>query len=133
MRTDYAERARARVGTRFRPQGRDERGLDCVGLVIATYGIPIGSVRRDYRLKGDHRAEAEQVLAQFFRRLRKREARPGDALLMEVVSDQLHLAVLTACGVVHAHAGLMRVVETPGEPEWPVIGIYRKRTRERSS
>ena len=34
-------------------------------------------------------------------------------------------------GFVHAHAGIGRVVETPGEPEWPVIGTYRKRLRKR--
>jgi hypothetical protein len=102
-------------------------------LVIATYGIPADRVRRNYRLKGDHLPEAEQVLAQFFRRVGKSQARPGDAVLMQVARDQLHLGVLTSAGFVHAHAGLGRVVETPGAPEWLVIGVYRRRTRERSS
>jgi hypothetical protein len=48
---------------------------------------------------------------------------------MEPAAEQLHLAVLTDAGFVHAHAGLRRVVETAGMPEWPVIGIYRKRAK----
>jgi hypothetical protein len=56
MRTDFAERARAHVGTRFRPQGRDPRfGLDCVGLILCTFGLPADAVRKDYRLRGEHR------------------------------------------------------------------------------
>jgi len=30
---------------------------------------------------------------------------------------------------VHAHAGIRRVVETPGMPEWPVVAAYRRRVR----
>ena len=51
MPRDYAERARALVGTRFRAQGRGVGGLDCVGVVLATFGLPLHLVRRDYRLR----------------------------------------------------------------------------------
>lgn len=133
MRTNYAEHARALVGTRFRPQGRDSCGLDCVGLAIETFGIRADAVRRNYRLKGDHRREVETGLTKYFRRISKRDAKDGDVLLLKVARDQLHLAVRTDGGFVHAHAGLGRVVETPGEPEWPLIGVYRKRITDRSS
>jgi hypothetical protein len=133
MRPDYGKRARALVGTQFRPQGRDRSGLDCVGLLMATYGIPVDRVRRNYRVKGDHRREAEQVLAQHFRRVPPGQALSGDALLFQIARDQLHFGVWTDAGFVHAHAGLKRVVETPGFPEWPLIAVYRKRARERSS
>jgi hypothetical protein len=53
-------------------------------------------------------------------------------LLLAPAGDQLHLAIRCAQGFVHAHAGIGRVVETPGEPQWPVLAVYRKRTRERS-
>lgn len=46
-----------------------------------------------------------------------------------VIQAQLHLAVRTKQGFVHAHAGIRRVVETPGEPQWPLLGAYRKRRR----
>jgi hypothetical protein len=124
---DYAERARALVGTRFRPQGRGELGLDCIGVAIATYALKPSTVRGDYRLKGNHVAEMRDVLHHHFRRVPVGQARTGDLLLMQVASDQLHFAVKTEAGFVHAHAALRRVVETPGTPEWPVLGTYRRR------
>jgi hypothetical protein len=124
---DFAERARALVGTRFRPQGRGAEGLDCVGVAMATFGVPLEAVRRDYRIRGDHEAEMHAALAEHFRRVRSAERRAGDLILMRVAKDQVHLGVCTARGFVHAHAGLRRVVETPGNPEWPLIAVYRKR------
>jgi lipoprotein Spr len=127
MRPDFGERARAFVGTRFRPQGRDPSlGLDCVGLLLCTFGIPIESVRRNYLLRGDHRAEIERELTANFRRVRSAK-RTGDLMLLSIASDQLHFGIRTDRGFVHAHAGLGRVVETPGEPPWRVLAIYRKR------
>jgi hypothetical protein len=133
MPIDFAERARALVGTRFRPQGRGPEGLDCVGLVLATYAIPSAEVRRDYRIRGNHRAETTRALGRYFRSIPKASVRPGDVMLLSVAADQLHLAVRTALGMVHAHAGLGRVVETPGAPEWPLLGVYRRRIRKRSN
>lgn len=124
---DYAERARALVGTRFRLQGRSELGLDCVGVAIATYGLPEGGIRGDYRLRDDHLGEVREALTRHFRRVPTRWLKSGDLMLMRVASDQLHLGTRTAAGFVHAHAGLRRVVETPGMPEWPLLGVYRRR------
>ena len=128
MAIDDAARARALVGVPFRAQGRDpQRGLDCVGLVITACALPEGLTRRDYRLRGDHRNELTRELPRHFRRVSRKQRRAGDLILMAVAEDQMHLGVLTDRGFVHADARLRRVVETPGEPEWPVIGIYRKR------
>ena len=124
----YSARAMALVGTRFRAQGRGPDGLDCVGLVIATFGIPVDSAPRNYRLRGDHLARARQCLDPHFRRVPVSQLRPGDVFLLKL-GVQLHLAVRTAQGFVHAHANIRRVVETPGMPEWPIAGVYRKRRR----
>ncbi|HET9336596.1 MAG TPA: NlpC/P60 family protein [Sphingomicrobium sp.] len=127
----HAERSRALIGTRFRPQGRDpETGVDCVGLTLAAYDLPVDLVRADYRLRGNYRAEVIHTLLRSFRRVTRKQARPGDLLLLAVAVDQLHLAVLTDGGFVHADARLRRVVETPGEPGWPLVAAYR-RCRER--
>jgi lipoprotein Spr len=126
---DFPQRARALVGTPFRPQGRSELGLDCIGLILATFEIPTDAVRRNYRLRGDHRAELEGGLRAHFRRVSGQRAQAGDVILMAVTESQFHLGVRTAAGLVHAHAGIGRIVETPGSPQWPVIGIYRKRVR----
>ncbi|HEX5257575.1 MAG TPA: NlpC/P60 family protein [Sphingomicrobium sp.] len=127
MKIDYAERARALVGTRFRPQGRHAQGLDCVGVAVATYRVPAEKVRRDYRLRGDHEAEIRAALNEKFRRIPATQLRAGDLMLMRVSNDQLHLGIRTEAGFVHAHARLCRVVETPGMPEWPLVGAYRRR------
>jgi len=130
MATDYAERSRALVGTRFRPQGRSETELDCVGVVLSTFGLANDTVRRDYRMRGDHRSEIESKLMERFRRVPKAQLRTGDVMLLEIATEQMHLAVRTERGFVHGHAGIGRVVETPGLPEWRLLGVYRKR-RER--
>jgi cell wall-associated NlpC family hydrolase len=131
MTIDYAGRARALVGTRFRAQGRDANGLDCVGVIVATFGIDADEVRRDYKLSSDHRQEVTETLGRHFRKVPRAWLRPGDLLLMSVGDRQTHLAVRTDAGFVHAHAGIRRVVETPSMPEWPVLGIYRRRSRKR--
>jgi len=128
MGQDYSTSARALVGIPFRPQGRDPRaGLDCVGLVLLTYGIAMDAVRRNYRLSGDHRAEAERELARFFRRARAHVPRRGDLMLLAVTAEQLHFGIRTDIGFVHADARLGRVVETPGTPRWPLLATYRRR------
>lgn len=129
MTEDYVGRARAMIGTPFRPQGRGRDGVDCAGLILAVFAIDAALVGRDYALRGDHRAELVAQLRRFFRPVRKGEARSGDVLLLEAAPDQLHLAVATRQGFIHAHAGLRKVVETPGAPPWPILGRYRRRVR----
>lgn len=121
-------RARALVGTPFRPQGREPgTGLDCVGLVLSAFEISPDSVRRNYRLRGDHRPEINAGLMRQFRKVARNTSRPGDVLLCAICNDQLHLAISCGASFVHADARLRRIVETPGEPAWPIIGVYRQR------
>jgi hypothetical protein len=130
IRSVHVERARALVGVRFRPQGRDAAtGLDCVGVIVAGFALPNESVRKDYRIRGPHRSVIEQGLAQYFRRVARTRAREGDVLLLAVARDQFHLAIRTRRGFVHADAGLGKVVETPGAPPWPIAGVWRRRVR----
>lgn len=131
MSNEVVARARALVGTRFRPQGRTSvQGLDCIGLACAAFSIPVAGVPADYRLRGRDRGRLEEEMTRFFRRVSKRSARSGDLLLLSVAPDQPHLAVLTERGFVHADAGLRKVVETPGPPEWPIISVWRRRKRK---
>jgi hypothetical protein len=127
MTMDYAARAQALVGMRFRLQGRGEGGLDCIGLVLTTFGIPANDVRRDYRIAGNSIREVRVRLDEHFRRVSKAELKSGDVMLLGAGKEQLHLAVRTEQGFVHAHAGIRGVVETPGMPEWTLLGVYRKR------
>jgi murein DD-endopeptidase / murein LD-carboxypeptidase len=129
MKIDYAARARALVGVPFRTQGRGEGGLDCVGVVVETFGIEPETVRRNYRLRGNHFEELTKCLDAEFRRVPNTQLRLGDVMLLAAGPDQPHLAIRTDGGFVHAHAGIRRVVETPGRAEWPLLRVYRKRSR----
>lgn len=129
---DLAGRAQAFAGTPFRAQGRDPAtGLDCLGLIIAAGGLPADAGRRDYRLRGDHRAKLMRGLLPWFRRVSRPRRRPGDVLVLRSGAEQVHLAVLTERGFVHADARIGRVVETPGLPRWPLVAVFRRRVRAR--
>jgi murein DD-endopeptidase / murein LD-carboxypeptidase len=121
-----AERARALIGARFRPQGRSAaEGLDCVGLAAAALGRA-ADAPRDYPLRYGDAAAAERMLAEAgLARIAPDKAGAGDLLLMRSGPAQLHLAVRTACGFIHADAGLRRVTERPGAPPWPVLSAWR--------
>ncbi|WP_308517468.1 peptidoglycan endopeptidase [Sphingomonas flavescens] len=129
MTIDYAARAQALVGARFRPQGRGAEGFDCIGVVAAAFSIPAGQVRADYSLRAQDLSKVKAGLLHQFRRVGADAMQPGDVLLLQPGSRQFHLAVRTARGFVHAHAALRRVVEVPGLPEWPLLGVFRKRRR----
>lgn len=127
----HVERARALLGTRFRPQGRGAEGVDCVGLILIAFGIAPDAVRRNYMLRGAHLDELQEVILRFFRKVR--HARLGDLLLLAPSADQYHLAIHSGEGHIHADAGLRRVVETPGAPRWPIVGIYRRLSGRKGS
>jgi hypothetical protein len=129
---DIAARARALVGTRFRPQGRSARdGLDCVGAAALAAGIPADRIARDYRLRG-------QKLADIEHQLRDLGCTPvaggavelGDVLLCEAGPAQFHMAIVTPGAFVHADASLRRVVERPLPIPWPVVGAWRTTEEE---
>ena len=116
-------RARALIGTRFRPQGREAaHGLDCIGLVAAA--IDVRTLPRDYALRGESAARLAAELRQAG--LRPVDGmRPGDVLVFAPGPAQLHLGLFTGTGLIHADAGLRRVVERPLPLPWPLIGIWR--------
>jgi len=120
---DILARARAAIGARYRPQGRAiEQGLDCIGLVALA--LDVRPVPGDYALRGgsDRRVAAE---------LRAVGLTPaesmtaGDVLVFRTGAGQLHLGLFTGTALVHADAGLRRVVERPLPLPWPLIGIWR--------
>jgi cell wall-associated NlpC family hydrolase len=114
------------VGTRFRPQGRlPGVGLDCVG-VVQVAARAAGAVLPDavdYDLRGSGAERLDAVLAAAMRAVPV--AAVGDVVLVSPGAGLRHLAVVTDLGVVHAHAGLRRVVEGPCDPAWERIGAFR--------
>lgn len=104
------------VGVRFRPQGCDPAtGLDCVGLVCAAYAAAGSRLVRPpaYPLRGWSRGRVEAGLAHAGFVPVAGGARAGDVALIALAAGQFHLGLIGPVSLVHAHAGLRRVVETP--------------------
>ncbi len=123
-----AAAALAAVGSRFRLHGRDPAsGLDCVGVAALALraGGYSGAVPSGYAMRGgDPQAFAARFDAVL---VRADGGAVGDVVLMRAGPAQFHLGVIAGGGMVHADAGLRRVVLRPGAPAWPVIGAWRVR------
>ncbi|OAN64845.1 hypothetical protein [Sphingomonas sp. TDK1] len=114
--------ARAAIGARFRLHGRDAAGgLDCVGLAALAVGRP--AVDR-YALRTDDLDWAAAAL-RAAGLVEVTDAAPGDVLLCRSGAGQLHLAIRSEDGIIHADAMARRVVERPGPVPWPVLSCWR--------
>ena len=125
------------IGTPFRLHGRNPKtGVDCVGLVSAAFS------RIDRRFDPPSQyALRNRTIAPLLDRLDTAPARrlpsgdparqTGDICLCTLGSGQHHVVILAgpaagrAVSFIHAHAGLRRVVQTPGPPPWPVLASWR--------
>jgi len=126
LRARIAAEALALVGVPFRLHGRTVAGLDCVGLALLAArraGSRIGAGPA-YQLRGMAPERAAHFLAEAgLTPVAAAEA--GDLLLARTGAMQLHLMIPAGRGLVHAHAGLRRVVLMPGPSPWPVLGQWR--------
>lgn len=114
------------VGTPFRMQGRlPGTGLDCLGVVAEAARAAGGELRLPaYTLDGDHAALTRSwPTALGCVAVDKAEA--GDVLVTAPSRHRRHFAVVTPAGVVHAHAGIGRVVEGPLDRDWSVLAAWR--------
>lgn len=120
--------ARGCVGTRFRVQGRVPGvGLDCAG-VVQVAARAAGTALPDepgYSLRGEGLARVDALIAAAMERVDAADA--GDVLLFDPGGGMRHLGVWTGTSLIHAHAGLRRVVEGPADPAWALIGAFRFR------
>ena len=126
-REEIVARARALIGVRFRPQGRDpDHGLDCIGVAMMATGVPKERVRSDYGL---HSSDPNEMNSGFdrsgFIRIAPAAARDGDILLVRPQPSALHVVILTDAGYLHADIRRRKVVEVPGAVPWPVLSAWR--------
>lgn len=121
-----AQAAAALEGTPFRLHGRDPRfGLDCVGVVLHALhaaGLPPPPLPA-YGLRniGNPRFIDAADQAGFNTLAASLPPQTGDILVVEPGPAQLHLLVCVAPdSLIHAHAGLRRVVRMPAPGPWPI-------------
>ena len=124
-----AEAAASFLGAPFRLYGRDAKhGLDCVGLVITRLraigiepAIPVGYGLRNRSIERwlSHADQSSLVTV-------KAPILPGDILLVRSGPHQQHLMIAEhEATVIHAHAGLRRVVREPFEWRTTCLNQWR--------
>ncbi|MBW8785193.1 MAG: hypothetical protein JF593_11265 [Novosphingobium sp.] len=126
---ELADAAERLVGCPFRLHGRDPAtGLDCLGVLAAALasGGRVAPLPTRYTL----RRKADPLPTGIAESLglvpTSGAAARGDVLLFDVGPCQLHLAVAAGdARLVHAHAGLRRVVVGPLPPEWRRVAHWR--------
>ena len=124
-----AEAARALIGSPFRLHGRDPAtGLDCVGLVsaaLAASGVR-PAVPTGYSLRNLDIAQWLPLAQQSGLVPAPGAICAGEVLLIALAHCQHHLVIAAdAVTVIHAHAGLRRVVLQPLDPAWQVHAKWR--------
>lgn len=124
-----AKAAQALVGCPFRLHGRDPAiGLDCVGLVasaLARTGVeavpPSG-----YGLRNIGIGQWLPLAHLSGLRPAPGPVAAGDVLLIALAHCQHHLVIAADTrSVIHAHAGLRRVVRQPLDTSWQVEAKWR--------
>lgn len=119
--------ARSYIGVRYRHQGRNRLGVDCIGLVVLV-GRSCGIEVRDvggYARRGDGDVLVSQLESQCLR-LARGAQQAGDILLLDFGSGPQHIAIMTDAGMVHAYAGARRVVEHRIDEMWAarIVAAY---------
>ena len=125
----FAREAEDLVGSPFRLHGRDPvHGLDCVGVALLALrrcgiGVPdIGgyALRLGEPDRFIPRAEGYGFEPAYGSLL------AGDLVILRPSACQLHVAIVSiAGGMIHAHAGLGRVVHQAAAGDWPLQSHWR--------
>lgn len=122
------DHARKFIGVPWRHQGRSERGLDCIGLVVRV-AHDLGLSDYDnfgYRRIAEARRLEEELDSQMLR-VPEHLAKPGDVLLMQYAGNPQHVGIKTDYGVIHAMITAKKVVEHRLDHVWAsrVIRAYQ--------
>jgi hypothetical protein len=90
-------------------------------LAAQAYGLNCNAIPA-YTLGGDYCDILDSTL-RAMNCSQVKEPQPADLVVFALAIDHRHLAIMTEKGIIHAHAGLGRVVEGP-IPNWPVVAFW---------
>lgn len=127
-RDEIVAEARRWVGTPYRDLGRNEHGLDCVGLILVVYG-GLGII--NYTVPTYSRTPDGTFLSHFpkagFTRISPDKRLPGDVLAFKMMDYACHCGIVTPTGVVHAYSVHRGVFEQPitGMMKQTVVAAFR--------
>ena len=121
--------AEALIGSPFRLHGRNPKtGLDCIGVLAAALGATgnPGTLPNGYSLRNRRLPDTDGLAANCGLVPATGDCVAGDIVMCRVSPCQFHLAIaLGSDSFVHAHAGLGRVVLSPGPLPWPILQHWR--------
>lgn len=125
----FVEAATTFLGCRFQLHGRDpQKGLDCVGLIHVsllaigqTPHLPVGYKLRNVDPSHWFEAAKNSGLVAI-----QSAIRSGDVILQQPGPSQHHLAIVeTDQTIIHAHAGLRRVVRQELDRSAQILSQWR--------
>jgi cell wall-associated NlpC family hydrolase len=110
--------ARTWVGVPFRHQGRDYRGIDCVGLPIVVLQS-LGLLDQRFDVANYGRLPTGELLERLRPHCRPVEkASPGTLVVIAWTKIAAHVAVCTGETLIHAYESVGRVVEHGYRGRW---------------
>lgn len=126
-RDQIVEIARSWIGTPYHHQARLKGvGVDCIGLIVGVgreLGLQIEDTT-DYARYPDGKTLGLELERQF---IKTDVPRLGDILLFRVTRLPQHVGICSPIGLIHAHMGVGRVVETGISKSWRdrMLGAYK--------
>lgn len=126
--SEVVNAARKYLDVPYHHQGRNRFGVDCAGLIVAAYR-DLGIELEDLPAYGREpwNDGLRECVERNFQKV-DRDPEPGDILLLRVRREPQHLAIATDRGIIHAYAGVKKVVETSMSPHWQkrIVGVYSR-------
>ena len=115
---EVIEAARTHVGVPFRHQGRDARGMDCVGLPIVI-GRELGLVLSNFDISNYGRLPTGDLIVRLRTYCRQIPAPvPGCAVVIAWTKTAAHVAIYTGETLIHSYQSVGRVVEHGYRGRW---------------
>jgi cell wall-associated NlpC family hydrolase len=115
---DVIAEARSYLGVPFRHQGRDHRGIDCVGVPIAV-GRTLGLWPQDWDTATYGRIPTGELIARVAAKCRQIPTPvPGSLIVIAWTKLAAHTAICTGETMIHAYESVGRVVEHGYRGRW---------------